>query len=421
VRGRRAGILLLVGVLAALVPSVAVAAGSVPVFPGDSIQALVDANPEGTTFVVKAGVHRRQQVIPRNGDSFVGEPGAVLTGEGVTEFAFGGNPVNVTVQRLVIEGYVPPLQKGVVRGGQGWVVEDNEVRWNSGIGIAAGPDWQVRGNYVHHQGQLGMSGSGYNIVVEDNEIAFNNTDNIDPYWEAGGTKFVHTTNLVVRGNYVHDNKGPGLWTDANNIHTFYEGNRVINNFGPGIFHEISYDAAIRNNLVEGNGFGYPDWIDGAGILVSDSPNVEIYGNTVRNNNDGIAGKQVSRPDSAAAMYGPWELRNMWVHDNLIVMNAGHTGIVRNTQDPVWGPDWNNRFDYNTYTLGSANQYYAWSFGTGTTPQWRAAGQDTHSTWTGTTITAHKIIAIIAAVIGHAADVIEAAVGPEGGSRHTGTR
>jgi len=314
----------------------------------------------------------------------------------------------VTVQGLVIEGYVPPLQRGVVRGARGWLVQGNEIRQNSGVGIAAGPGWQVRDNYVHHQGQLGMSASGDNILVEGNEIAFNNTDNIDPYWEAGGTKFVYTVNLVVRGNHVHDNKGPGLWTDINNIHTLYESNRVTDNFGPGIFHEISYDAVIRNNLVEGNGFGYPDWIDGAGILVSNSPNVEISGNTVRYNNDGIAGKQVARADSAVAKYGSWELRNLWVHDNLVVMNTGQTGIVRSTQDPVWTPDWNNRFDYNTYTLGTGTSYYTWSFSLGNTGQWIAAGQDTHGTWTGITTTL-RIAGVIAALIGHTWDIIQATV------------
>ena len=294
-KARRVRVCVLVGVLVAMmVPAGGAAgAGSVAVSPGQSIQAAVNANPAGTTFVIKAGVHRRQQVIPRDRDSFLGEPGAVLDGEGVTEFAIGAGGVEVTVRGLVIEDYAPRLQEGVIRLGGGaydWLVEDNEVRHNSGVGIVAGPGWQVRDNYVHHQGQLGIKASGNDILFQGNEVAYNNTDDIDPSWEAGGSKFVHTRNLVIRDNYVHDNQGPGLWTDGNNIDTLYEGNRVVNNYGPGIFHEISYDAVIRNNVVEGNGFGYTGWIDGAGILVGDSPNVEVYGNTVRYNNDGIAGK-----------------------------------------------------------------------------------------------------------------------------------
>ena len=62
----------------------------VAVRPGESIQAAVDKHPAGTTFVIKAGVHKRQSVVPKSGNTFVGESGAVLSGEGVTEFAFAG-------------------------------------------------------------------------------------------------------------------------------------------------------------------------------------------------------------------------------------------------------------------------------------------------------------------------------------------
>ncbi len=377
----------LVGVLvAAVMPlgAAAAAALQVTLFPGDSIQAAVDIYPEGTTFLIQAGVHRRQQVIPKNDDIFLGEPGAVLTGEDVAPYAFTGSAVRVTIRGLVIEHYNPPLSEAPIASTSAgfWVVENNEVRHNSHIGIEAGPHWVIRNNYIHHNGQLGMSGAGDGILVESNEIAFNNTAAFDSHWEAGGTKFVYTTNLVVRDNYVHENKGPGLWTDINNIYTLYEGNRVFDNFGPGIDHEISYQAVIRNNVVEGNGFGWTGWVDGAGILVANSPNVEVYGNQVRHNNDGIAGIHSIR-DQADANHGPWELKNLWVHDNVIVMTAGHTGIVResSSDDPVWSPEWNNRFDYNTYTLGAGDNYYTWDPWIITTNQWRIFGQDAHSTWT----------------------------------------
>ena len=222
------------------------------------------------------------------------------------------------------------IQRG--GGAYDWLVEDNEIRRNGGVGIAAGPGWLVIDNYVHHQGQLGVAGSGDAITYEGNEIAFNNTDNLDPGWEAGGSKFVHTTNLVLRDNYVHDNKGPGLWLDGNNIYALYEGNRIVDNYGPGIDHEISYDAVIRNNWVEGNGFGVQGWIDGAGILIGDSSNVQIYDNTVLWNNDGIAGKHTGR---GSGDYGPYQLKNLWVHDNVIAMEVGQTGVVTNTSDPVF--------------------------------------------------------------------------------------
>lgn len=54
---------------------------------GDDFQEIVEESPPGSTFVIASGVHRRQQVIPRDDDRFVGESGAVLKGSRVlTEF-----------------------------------------------------------------------------------------------------------------------------------------------------------------------------------------------------------------------------------------------------------------------------------------------------------------------------------------------
>ena len=62
----------------------------VPVLPGDDIQAIVDAHPEGTQFLIRAGRHVGQSIRPKDGMSFVGEPGAVLDGAGETRYAFDG-------------------------------------------------------------------------------------------------------------------------------------------------------------------------------------------------------------------------------------------------------------------------------------------------------------------------------------------
>jgi putative cell wall-binding protein len=54
--------------------------GGVRVEVGQSLQGVVDAHPPGTHFVIASGVHRLQSVVPRSGDRFTGEPGAVLNG-----------------------------------------------------------------------------------------------------------------------------------------------------------------------------------------------------------------------------------------------------------------------------------------------------------------------------------------------------
>jgi parallel beta-helix repeat protein len=218
-----------------------------------------------------------------------------------------------------------------------------------------------------------MFAGGTGIIIEGNEIAHNNTDGYDPYWEAGGTKFLRTTDLVVRNNHVHDNHGPGLWTDSNNVRTLYESNIVNGNFGPGIFHEISYSGTIRNNMVENNGFGFTRWLDGAGILVNSSSDVEVYGNTVRNNNDGIAGVQTAR---GSGDFGPYELRNLWVHDNVVTLNSGNTGVVTNLSDTAVFSSRNNRFDRNTYSTNGIDRPFEWMNGRRTWAEWVAYGLDT---------------------------------------------
>ncbi len=59
---------------------VAVPAGAIEVTPGQDLQALVDANPAGSAFFLRAGTYREQSVVPKDGDTFVGERGTVLSG-----------------------------------------------------------------------------------------------------------------------------------------------------------------------------------------------------------------------------------------------------------------------------------------------------------------------------------------------------
>ena len=155
----------------------------------------------------------------------------------------------------------------------------------------------IRSNKLHHNGQEGIRlNGGSGSLVEGNAIYGNGTVGFDAGWEAGGAKFLDTDSLTVRGNTVYGNQGAGLWTDGSNNNTVYDGNKVYDNAGQGIMHEISYAATIANNTVYGNGLGFDTWLWGAQILVSNSPNVEIYGNDVTvpaNGGDGIAVVQSS--------------------------------------------------------------------------------------------------------------------------------
>src|SRR5262249_3898813 len=163
----------------------------------------------------------------------------------------------------------------------------------------------------HRNGQMGIGTYDTDgLIVSNNDLSGNNTAGFDWMWEAGGTKFSWSRSLIVRHNYSHHNHGNGLWTDTDNINVLYENNIVSDNEGDGIYHEISYDAVIRNNLVERN--------REHGIMADSSPNVQMYGNTVRDNKQPqqILGRQ-ARSVTSAGRYGPFLLQNFYVHDNRV--------------------------------------------------------------------------------------------------------
>jgi hypothetical protein len=187
----------------------------------------------------------------------------------------------VVLEGLTIEKYAIPghfFAIGDQYPAPGWTIRRCEVRFNhgGGVGLNGGV---IEDSFVHHNGQQGVGGTGANNVVQRNEIAFNNFAGFDAGWEAGGGKFASTTNLVYRQNYTHDNDGPGAWTDIDNRGAQILDNRIEGNDGPGIMHEISYDATVRGNRLANNG-KRGDYVYSAEILVSSSRNVLIEGNTV---------------------------------------------------------------------------------------------------------------------------------------------
>jgi hypothetical protein len=222
---------------------------------------------------------------------------------------------------FIVERFVNPAQRGAINAeGGGWTIEHNQVRAHHGTGVST-TSGHVLDNHIHHNGQLGLGGTGNGQLVEGNQIDHNNTAGFSPLWEAGGSKFVHTDSLVMRGNSVHNNRVPGLWTDINNVRTTIEHNIMYANTSHGIFHEISYRAVIRDNHVTSNGDDDPllGW-GGSGIRVAASSDVEIYGNFVAGNEDAIMVVQ-QRRDDWPSLYGPHLLRNIDVHDNEVALSS----------------------------------------------------------------------------------------------------
>jgi hypothetical protein len=284
----------------------------------------------------------------------------------------------VTIRGLTIQKFANPAGLGVINGRPSWRVIGNTVRLNHGIGVQDAST--IRGNRIIKNGQLGiMISFGSHDLIEGNIIAYNNAAGFDSSWEAGGVKFVRSNGVILRGNRVVANNGPGIWADGDDIHIRYEKNFVSRNSGPGILHEISYDAVITRNTVSRNGYATSGWVDGAGILLSASRNVEVSQNVVTKNQDGIG---ITQTDRGSGTHGRYQSRNDHVVGNVITMARGHTGLVQNVGDTSYYTGKNNVFERNTYYLGCAKDYFAWKDPSGhndysyvNRKRWQAAGND----------------------------------------------
>ncbi|MFC5822448.1 right-handed parallel beta-helix repeat-containing protein [Nonomuraea insulae] len=292
--------------------------GAVVVPAGDN--SGVDLRKANTTYYFQTGTHtlaadQYAQIIPGNGATFIGAPGAVLNGQGLNRYAFGQQATGVTIQYLTITGFVAPRDEGVVNhdSGDGWVVEHNTIRDNSGAGLMAGATNKIRGNCFKDNGQYGLNAykSGNTItglVVADNEFTGNNTED----WEhqvpgcgcTGGMKFWAVNGADVTGNWVHGNHGPGVWADTNNNDFLIEDNLIEDNDSLAIFYEISYNVVIRDNTIRGNAWAsgaeratkgdpfpeaaiYLSEADGEPRVQARTSKIEITGNLLENNWGGI--------------------------------------------------------------------------------------------------------------------------------------
>jgi len=278
----------------------------------------------------------------------------------VAVFAFESWASNVLIRNVTIEKYASVAQKGAVQAQEavGWTVENCEVRLNSGAGIAAGTGSLVRGCNIHDNGQIGITGVGRDVLVDNNRIWANNIRGFSSGWEAGGVKIALGDGVVFRGNHIHDNLGPGLWCDINCHNVLYEGNVVERNNGAGIFHEISFNAVVRNNIVRHNGIADNGWFGGSDILIAASQDVEVYGNTltVSPSKCGIMLMDQGRDDQARAHGGPiYKTRNNKVHDNEMTFEGaacagGASDVKPGHENFSIITDGNNLFDGNVYRV-----------------------------------------------------------------------
>jgi hypothetical protein len=291
---------------------------------------------------------------------FADDPTGRKVEAAVAVFAFESRASNVLIRNVTIEKYASVAQRGAIQaqGAMRWIVENCEVRLNSGAGIAAGSGTRVRGCDIHHNGQIGITGVGRDVLIDGNRVWANNIRGFEPGWEAGGVKLALSDDVVFRGNHIHDNIGPGLWCDGDCRNVLYEGNIVERNHSIGIYHEISFNAVIRDNILRHTGIAETEWFWGSDILIAASQDVEVYGNTltVSPGKCGIILIDQGRDDHARGHGGPiYKTRNNKVHDNQMTFEGGACAGGASDVKPGHEnfniiEDGNNVFDGNVYRV-----------------------------------------------------------------------
>jgi hypothetical protein len=254
-------------------------------------------NQPNMTYWFAPGIHTLgtgtyDQIIPGDDDTYIGAPGAIISGQGDNDFAFTQTATDVTIEYLTIEGFTPPGNEGAVNSSAApsWTIEYDTIENNSpGTALYIGTNDVVSHNCLTANGQAAfgtytvtdtnsLTNGASNITLSGNEISFNDTCN----WEAispdpvpadeipanclnagespgcgcsGGGKFWEVDSAMVTGNYVHDNYNAGLWADDNNTGLTFTGNYISGNWGEGLIYELGYNAVIDANTFVDDAWG----------------------------------------------------------------------------------------------------------------------------------------------------------------------
>jgi hypothetical protein len=314
-------------------------AGAVIVTPGvnSDLGVITDNSPAGTTFYLLAGHHvmgganpgQFGSIQPKDGNTYIGAPGAVIDGRCINSYAFTGQAVNVRLAYIEVINFRSPIDQMVVNhdGGDNWTIEYCQIHHNKGAGVGVSGGSTLQFCWLHHNSQYAFSAVGevvnegnstanLNITVHHCEIAYNGdqtdeliadgSNNPQGGGRNGAFKFWDSGNMAVYSNWIHNSHAGGVWADTNNVSMRLEGNIIEDNWGEGLFYEISFNFLIKDNMFARNGYhkglGYnvrDDDFPICAVYVSESggePRLtsfnyglsEITGNTFINNMNDIA-------------------------------------------------------------------------------------------------------------------------------------
>jgi mannuronan 5-epimerase len=186
-------------------------------------------------------------------------------------------------------------------------------------------DMVIRGSTFHDMWFAFYSNSAYNITVDDNEYYNNIRYALDP----------HTTthDMTITNNWLHDNPiTAGIICSDRCSDILIEGNLIEDTANAGIFFSRNMtDSIARNNHIINAR---------TGILVSESPNNQIYNNRIEGTSSGIRFFNPPVPD-----------------DGVTEGNIAYNNVISNSENGITAAiSQNNIVENNTFSDIESSEY-----------------------------------------------------------------
>lgn len=287
-------------------------------FPGDSLQTVLDSSRKGDRIVLAAGVYRGNFLI-RKSVTLVGEPGAVIDGNGVNDGLRIKAP-DVVVRNLRIVNWGSDLtdqNAGIyVEGsGNGVLIENNHLKGDGfGIWLERVQAGHVISNQVEGNPLLRAADRGNgihlslvrNVEVRDNDIGYTRDGlyNISSQNNRLLNNRMHDLRFGIHYMYSHSNEviGNQTWRNRTGYALMSSrglkiiGNTSTNDGNYGILMNFITYSEIRDNRVErirsqsrlnlGNGEAI-EGAEGKALFVYNSAYNRIHGNLFADSDLGI--------------------------------------------------------------------------------------------------------------------------------------
>ncbi len=288
----------------------------------------------GTTYCLARGNYTITEKVPLDpGDRVVGAGRGATTIEAASGvngmFAYYHSDTTglVTFKRLSVGGANRPLGENCNASCGAVMLAEVRIR---AIGV------RCFGN-----GTLCFGGGAHDIVVRNFECDGNgwHPDSLKTDFQSASCIKLNHGSLTMSNSYIHDNYWDGIWCDhCDHVAFVIRDSKLVHNGRSGIVWEVSGDAVegdhalIKNNKIRNNGWNRDATASGwAGIIISDSSDIEIVGNTFGGNDvgDGSGGTR------AIFIYdgerNPQPMHDVYIHDNVLngdrIQSCTSTGVT----------------------------------------------------------------------------------------------